>query len=319
MTPLEAGIGYRRRGLWPVPIPPGEKGPKTQGWQNLRLSLEDLPKHFNGNTNIGLILVDGLCDVDLDCPEALVLSDLYLTPTGAEFGRASKPRSHRIYFAVGATFEVFADPLKKDKNTLLELRAGGGHQTLFPPSIADGERREWHGDVIAPAVVDTASLRRRCACLAVGCLVRRYISAHASERPGPDLPRLLWEFDPILGRRAFQWLGEPGPDEPRQYPKPRSQQSRQELDLAEIVNAIPNNCCWEEWNRIGMAIFAASGGSGHGGVIFDDWSAKSAKYNPYTTAERWGHFRRCPPTRIGKGTLVHLAQQAGWRPTGASS
>jgi hypothetical protein len=130
---------------------------------------------------------------------------------------------------------------------------------------------------------------------------------------------LLWEYDHVLGRAAFRWLGEPDPDVSRPIPKLRSQQSRRELDLAEIVYSIPNNCNWEEWNRIGLAIYAASGGSAQGGVIFDDFSAKSAKYNPYVTSERWGNYRRSPPSRIGMGTLVYLAQQAGWRPTQASS
>jgi hypothetical protein len=133
------------------------------------------------------------------------------------------------------------------------------------------------------------------------------------------MPRLLWEFDRDLGRPAYRWLGEPDPDAPKQYPKSRRDQTRRELDLAEIVSAIPNNCCWEEWNRIGMAIYAASNGSGQGGVIFDDWSATSAKYNPYTTAERWNRYHRSPPSRIGMGTLVHLARQAGWRPARTAS
>jgi hypothetical protein len=90
--------------------------------------------------------------------------------------------------------------------------------------------------------------------------------------------------------------------------------SQAELDLAELVNAIPNDCDWHSWNRIGMAIFGATGGSEQGGIIFDAWSAKSPKYNPYTTVERWRHWHRSPPSRLTAGTLVYLALQAGWRP-----
>ena len=107
-------------------------------------------------------------------------------------GRQSRA-SHRLYIAPGAAYEAFADPLRERKNTLLELRApgcgGGVHQTLIPPSVADGERREWCGDVIAPAVVDASALRTACAWLAIASLIRRYVSKSASERPGPDLPR----------------------------------------------------------------------------------------------------------------------------------
>jgi hypothetical protein len=62
-------------------------------------------------------------------------------------GRASKPRSHRLFIAPGAVFEAFADPISGEM--LVELRTdgrdGGAHLSLLPPSITDGERREWHG------------------------------------------------------------------------------------------------------------------------------------------------------------------------------
>jgi hypothetical protein len=318
---LEAALDYAKRGWQDVPIPAGEKGPKLSGWGKLRLSIDDLPRHFGGGCNIGVILgppSGELVDIDLDCEEALAIADLYLPPTGAEFGRKSKPRSHRLYVAPGAVHEAFADPL--DGSTLLELRAqgrdGGCHQTVFPPSVhPSGESIEWTSQIIAPAVVDAKPLRLVAAYLAIGCLVARYVSDTAARNPAPDLPRLLWEFDHDLGRPAYRWLGEPDPNPPRRHPKPRSQQSRRELDLAEIVNAIPNDCCWEDWNRVGLAVFAASGGSAQGAIIFDDWSAKSVKYNPYVTAERWGKYQKCPPSRIGMGTLVYLARQAGWRPS----
>src|SRR5262249_11898300 len=123
---------------------------------------------------------------------------------------------------------------------------------------------------------------------------------------------LLWDFDHDLGRAAYRWLGQSAPNAPQPDPRPRRQLRRAELDLAEIVHAIPNNCDWDEWNRIGMAIYAASNGSNQGGIVFDDWSAKSAKYNPYTTAERWAHWHRSPPSRIGAGSLfISLGSTAG--------
>jgi hypothetical protein len=315
-----AALDYIRRGWSLVPIPPGEKGPRIAGWQSREFAARD----FAPSGNVGLILgprSGEIIDIDLDCLEALALSDIYLVSTSAVFGRASKQRSHRLYVAPGAIYETFVDPASG--RTILELRAagkdGGAHQTVIPPSVhPSGEAVEWHGDVIAPAVVKAARLRRRCAWLAIGCLVRRYISETASERPAPDMPRLLWEVDRELCRAAYRWLGQPAPDEPGHgfEPRPRRFWSRPGIDLAELVRAIPNDCDWDGWNRIGMAIFAASGGSDFGGIIFDAWSAKSLKYNPYTTIERWRHYHRSPPSRIGLGTLLHLAREAGWRPTG---
>jgi hypothetical protein len=128
------------------------------------------------------------------------------------------------------------------------------------------------------------------------------------------MPRLLWEFDHDLGRAAYRWLGLPDPDAPQRYPRAQRELSKRDLDLADIVAAIPNNFDWNEWNKVGLAIYAASGGSGDGFVVFDDLSSRSAKYQPHAVRERWNNYRRSPPSRISLGTLVHLARQAGWRP-----
>jgi hypothetical protein len=186
------------------------------------------------------------------------------------FGRPSKPRSHRLYTAPGAAYESFVDPLTG--NTLLELRAGSGHQTLFPPSVTDGERREWCGDVIAPRLIRAERLRLAVAWLAVGCLVARYVSFYAAERPDTDFIRLLDEIDVLeghegkLGQAARRWLAVPEPEAPK--PKSTTQRERKhksdrsghrvELDLFELAEAIPNDEDWIGWNRLGMAFYAAS-------------------------------------------------------------
>src|SRR5262249_13588785 len=163
---------------------------------------------------------------------------------------------------LGAAYEAFSDPLTGAM--LIELRAqgrtGGSHQTLVPPSIADGERREWHGETIAPAVIEAGLLRTAAAGLAIGRLVIRYIAGTAARNPRPDLPNLLWEADHALGRRAFDWLSLPYPDAPRRYLRRHHELSPGDLDFAAMIAAIPNDFDWAGWNSIGMAIYAAAGG-----------------------------------------------------------
>src|SRR5438046_47694 len=104
------------RGWQIVPIPPGEKGPRGRAWQEVHLSADEARRHLARGGNIGVRLGPAsgeLVDIDLDCPEVLAVADTYLPPTQAIFGRASKPRSHRLYVALGAGFETFHDPLIK--------------------------------------------------------------------------------------------------------------------------------------------------------------------------------------------------------------
>jgi Bifunctional DNA primase/polymerase, N-terminal len=169
MTPLD----YRQRGWQTVPVPAGSKRPIASGWNQREFGPDD----FGSGDNIALVLgarSGWLVDIDLDCDETISLADLYLPQTGAEFGRSSRPRSHRLYIAPEAKFEAFADPLIDGKNMLVELRAdgasGGAHLSLAPPSIADGERREWQADTIVPLVVNARALRLTVARLTIGAL-----------------------------------------------------------------------------------------------------------------------------------------------------
>jgi hypothetical protein len=85
--------------------------------------------------------------------------------------------------------------------------------------------------------------------------------------------------------------------------------------IASAVGAIPNeNLHWDDWNRVGMAIFAASSGSAEGFATFDYFSRKSPKYDRDETRHRWRSYEKSPPDRMGFGTLYHLAKENGWAP-----
>jgi hypothetical protein len=139
MTVQSCPLDFLRRGWCAIPIPPGEKGPKVPGWNSLRLSADDLSRHFGNGENVGVILgppSGELVYIDLDCSEALLLSDIYLPATEAIFGRRRNLDPTGCLSLPRALFEVFKDPVSGDM--LLELRAprngGGVRQTLLPPS-----------------------------------------------------------------------------------------------------------------------------------------------------------------------------------------
>lgn len=186
ITILEIAKDYLQRGWQPIPIAHKSKNPKLPGWPNLKLNESDLANHFNGKPqNIGVLLgatSNGLTDIDLDSPEAVKIADYFLPQTKAQFGRASKPRSHRLYICKDAKFEKFNNPIlisSKDENEgkqacILEIRTGEGKQTVFPPSTHEsGETVEWDSEG-EPLEIKAKDLRRAVAQLASACLISTF-------------------------------------------------------------------------------------------------------------------------------------------------
>src|SRR4051794_29188200 len=90
--------------------------------------------------------------------------------------------------------------------------------------------------------------------------------------------------------------------EERSRPPADAQPPPEADDLDNLVAAaevIPNDDAdWERFNLVGMAFYAASGGSETGFVAFDLWGRKPAKCGPNeTTAPH--HFPRSPPSTNG--------------------
>lgn len=317
----DAAREYARRGWAVLPIPYRSKNPGFEGWQTFRAT----ERHFGGVGNIGVRLgadSGGLVDIDLDCAEALELADIYLPVTRAVFGRASKPRSHRLYIADGAVFEKFSD---RDDNgkCMLELRsdtaAGGRVQTVFPPSIHKdtGEAIEWASDG-DPRRIDAALLRRAVAWLAVGCLVARHVDPADGvvdpHRPTTDMAGRILECYPGMAHTVCAWLGidDPLADLMRRHVPV-------DIELAALVALIPNDVDREGWVRIGLAIYAAAAGSDEGKAAWLAFSRRSPRYNrdgrkgeraDASALRVWASFKKSPPRDIGPASLVWLAARA---------
>ena len=135
----------------PIPVEFQGKKPLRAGWQQLSIGHHDVDNHFGEEVNIGIRLGDasGVVDVDIDSEEAAQLADQYLPPTPSEFGRDSRPRSHRLYRVEKGTAgesgrHQFPEAL--GKGTIVEYRANGA-QTVFPGSVhVSGETIRWDSD-----------------------------------------------------------------------------------------------------------------------------------------------------------------------------
>jgi hypothetical protein len=113
-------------------------------------------------------------------------------------------------------------------------------------------------------------------------------------------------------REAVEQMGRSRPEEQRFSSEPEADP----LDIAAALAVISNDDLpWDEWNKVGMATWRASGGSEVGFAAFAAWSAKSKKDVPTETGARWDHYQTSPPEHIGAGTLFHLARQqrADWQ------
>lgn len=118
--------------------------------------------------------------------------------------------------------------------------------------------------------------------------------------PFPD--RFRTKYTRKREELRLQPMGQPGAN-------PHADPAVLEIALA----AIPTPEVFEPWNYVAMATHRATHGSAEGFRLFDDWSRKGQNYGG--TEERWDALEGSPPTRIGAGTIFHLADQAdpSWR------
>ena len=75
----------------------------------------------------------------------------------------------------------------------------------------------------------------------------------------------------------------------------------------DLLNAIPPDCSYDEWIRVGMALK-------HEGAacdVWDAWSSAGSKYKPGECQRKWNSFRR---NDVTGGTLYHIACEYGYRP-----
>jgi hypothetical protein len=180
----KAVIGYLQRSVAVIPVPAGEKNPGYDGWQDLRLTSEDVPCYWTNGQNIGALNGEPsgwrVC-VDLDVSEALGIAGRFLPPTLTS-GRESSQHSHWWYVALGARNKKFKD---LDGSVLLELRSTGC-QTLVAPSVhPTGEKYIWHSENgLEVADADSSDLEARCAELATATLVVRHLPEHRTSGGG---------------------------------------------------------------------------------------------------------------------------------------
>jgi hypothetical protein len=97
--------------------------------------------------------------------------------------------------------------------------------------------------------------------------------------------------------------------------RPRATPSTRLLAAIQFaLTKLDPDCDYEEWFRIGAAIYNATDGSDDGFELYDTWSAE-AHYKKYpgrrTMERRWEYYDKPQKRPITIGTLHYYLKQAG--------
>jgi putative DNA primase/helicase len=180
----KAAARYIEQGWTVVPVPTGNKNPGRDGWQDLRLGLDDIPRYFANGQNIGIHTGEPsgwLVCVDLDVREALAVADRFL-PLTLTSGRESTPDSHWWIICKGAEHKVF--PRLEDSKPILEIRSTGHHTLVAPSTHPSGEHYRWSQRGLDVAKLTPEELLRCCRELATAALIGRHLPNTRAEGGG---------------------------------------------------------------------------------------------------------------------------------------
>ena len=297
-----AAVASSRARLWdcgfrPVPVYTVEAGrraghdkpgkhPAGAGWQlaarrDPPTAALALPDRDTANTGI---LCDGLRVVDLDIDNATLahrctaLAREMLGEAPTRF-RANSPRRLLVYRAAEGE-----PPKKSLAGTLGKIEVlGRGQQFVAFGDHESGTVLQWHPEPLGSALIES-------------------IPAVTEE-----------QIDAFLARCAEIIGAKPPRQQGNGEHRSGSEAHAESLRIAAALNAIPNSGTvpdWERWNYVGMAVWRATGGSAAGFEAWNAWSARNASYSPERTKARWDHYAKSPPTKIGAGTIFHLAYEA---------
>lgn len=287
-NPAIESVAALRAQLWdagfrPVPVLSAGKAPSGNDWGNVArqdppgcLAFTPVPHALNTG-----VLCDGLraIDIDVDDPEiasrcrSLVVQRFGEAPIRM---RRNSPRCLVLYRAATGTPSKIVLAGRLGKIEVL----GKGQQFVAFGRHPTGAELEWF-----PEPPGEESL---------------------SNLPPVDedaLLELLEQIAPIIDATP--------PPRTNGHDHASGDPQADPLRIAAALNAITNTgpADWEAWNRIGMAVWRATGASEIGWQAFNAWSARNASYDPAETRKRWEHYETSPPTSIGAGTLFHMARR----------
>ena len=283
---LTAALDYIRRYGWAVfPVPPGTKKSYKSGrygnnnpWGMTRIAEaveDDFKKWPEAGVGVPTGWVNKIFVVEADTLEGHGVDGLAgLKALEAEHGVL--PETLMAESPTGSIHRYFAWP----KPLSVDIRNSDGK---LAPGV---DVRGTGGMVVAPPTRTKKGQYR-----------------WLNDLPIADPPRWLVK------------LVERGRRMPRAHGAPRNVKRKPLTDdeLRDLMEGIPNDLrtTWDDWNNVGMALYATTNGSSFGFEQFDQWSQKREdKYDPEKTEMKWAAYDTSPPNSIGVRKLFYLARCA---------
>lgn len=147
--PVQIAGKYLSMGIVPVPVTQKGKKPSISGWTEFRPDVSEIPKYFNGMSNIGLLLgsaSNNLVSIDMDWEECAQLYDLFFPDTPV-YGRLINGvlRARQILLRCDTNTQIYDAPIgvTTGKRRIVELLSTGKQVVAPGSTYADGALIEW--------------------------------------------------------------------------------------------------------------------------------------------------------------------------------
>lgn len=250
------------------------------------------------NVGIATGQASRLCVVDIDGQKGAETLAAIVAEHGGDIGIPMTLTARSGRAGIGAHLYFTCDaPSPSNSGAGLDIRGDGGNLVAPPSMHVSGQPYAWI-NALPPAPMPA-------------WLLHWFQNRDREARVSPPAGKEAHGLPEHLRGRAGAGLSR----------RPALVELPDIADVEAALEAIPNdNRSWDSWNRVGMAVWRATGGSDEGLDAFDFWSQKSRKYEPEAPEERWRAYAGSPPTEVGYGSLWYEAKQAdpAWSPPSQS-
>lgn len=305
--PTDLRLALHRNGYRPVPVlgahvamKAAGKRPMMKGWETVCASADEgeiarWARAQRNCTNTGLLCGD-LVGVDIDVLDVSLaerLRDMGRTMLGpTPLLRIGKAPKCLLAFRTDVPFDkVQTSEFQMLDGTVARVEVLATGQQFVAFGIHPGTKAPYHWPDRSPLDVPLSDLpvisRDTCAAFIA-------VAEEALRKAGGQTSNERRDID--REGRKFAGL------KPKEAPS-------QDL-IAEAIAHIPNNDLpYDDWIKVGLALYAALGPDGR--ALWEAWSAEAAKNDPAHTAQKWDSFASVRNVTVG--TLFWLARQNGWR------